>query len=342
VNENLEHLHPGLVVRVDRSAAVVETAGADGEPAGLVRATWGGPVLAAVAGSAEAAPVTGDRVGLRYWPDGRITVDAVAARRSLLTRADAAGRSHRQVLAANVDTVAVVEGLVPDPRPRRISRLLALARAAGARPVVLLTKADLAPDAADWAADLRRTSGCPVLVVSAVSGAGLAEVRELLAGGRVLALLGASGAGKSSLLNALSGAEVARVAALRQDGKGRHTTVTRELHRVAGGFVVDGPGLRGVGITGGAGLDLTFADVVGRAAGCRFGDCGHGGEPGCAVRAAVDAGELDPERLEAWRQLVAEGHRQSVRRDVRLRAEEKRRRRVTHRAARRGDHESRA
>jgi ribosome biogenesis GTPase len=129
-----------------------------------------------------------------------------------------------------------------------------------------------------------------------------------------MALLGASGAGKSSLVNALAGDPVMRVQELRKVGKGRHTTVTRELHRVAGGYVIDGPGLRGVGITGGQGLDLTFADVLGFAEGCRFSDCGHESEPGCAVLAAVDAGELDVDRIDAWRQLVAEGYRQELRR----------------------------
>jgi ribosome biogenesis GTPase / thiamine phosphate phosphatase len=325
-------LRPGVVIRVDRATAVVEDPDGAGEP---VRASWGGPLLTAIAEDEEAAPTTGDRVGLRFWPDERITVDAVAPRRTLLTRADADGGSRRQVLAANVDTVAVVEGLMPDPDLRRISRLLTLAWASGAEPVVLLTKSDLAPDGPQLAAQLRVSSSCPVIEVSVVSGAGIAQVRELLAGERVLALLGASGAGKSSLVNALAGNELMRVQELRKDGKGRHTTVTRELHRVAGGYVIDGPGLRGVGLTGAEGLDLTFADVVELALGCRFTDCGHQGEPGCAVLAAVAAGELDQDRLEAWRQLVAEGFRQEVRRDARLRAQERRKSKVVHKAARR-------
>jgi len=320
------------VVRVDRATAVVEDPDGAAEP---VRATWGGPLLAAIAEDPEAAPTTGDHVGLRFWPDERITVDAVLPRRTLLTRADADGGSKRQVLAANVDTVAVVEGLVPDPDLRRISRLLTLAWASGAEPVVLLTKTDLAPDGPELAAQLQVSSACPVIEVSVVTGAGVAQVRELLAGERVMALLGASGAGKSSLVNALAGDPVMRVQELRKDGKGRHTTVTRELHRVAGGYVIDGPGLRGVGITGGQGLDLTFADVLGFADGCRFSDCGHESEPGCAVLAAVDAGELEADRIDAWRQLVAEGYRQELRRDARLRAEERRKRTVFHKAARR-------
>lgn len=322
---------PGLVVRVDRATAVVEPPDGGGVP---VRATWGPQVLAAIAEDPESAPTTGDRVTVRHWPDGRITLESVAPRHSLLTRADADGGSRRQLLAANVDTVAVVEGLMPDPDVRRIARLLALAWSSGAQPVVLLTKADLAPDSGETAARLRTSNACEVHEVSVVTGAGLEAVRELLAGGRVLALLGASGAGKSSLVNALAQGPVMRVQELRRDGKGRHTTVTRELHRVAGGQIIDGPGLRGVGLTGAAGLDLTFSDVLGLAEDCRFTDCAHVTEPGCAVLAAVGEGELELDRLDAWRQLVAEGRRQELRRDARLRAEEKRKLKVVHRAAR--------
>lgn len=320
-----------MVVRVDRAVALVEDPSGAAEP---VRASWGADLLAAIADDPEAAPTTGDRVQLRLWPDERITVEAVRPRRTLLARADADGGSKRQLLAANADVVAVVEGLMPDPDLRRIDRLLTVAWASGAAPVVLLTKTDLAPDGPELAAQLARSCGCPVIEVSVVTGAGIAQVREFLADEQVMVLLGASGAGKSSLLNALAGAPVMRVQQLRQDGKGRHTTVTRELHRVAGGYVIDGPGLRGVGLAGAAGLELTFADVLSFADGCRFADCGHDGEPGCAVLAAVDSGALELDRLEAWRQLVAEGRRQELRRDARLQAEERRKRRVFHKATR--------
>src|SRR3954470_15628589 len=133
---NSSGLRPGIVVRVDRATAIVESPDGTGDP---VRATWGGPVLVAIGENAEASPITGDHVGVHAWPDGRITVDAVAPRRTLLTRAQIAGTSRRQVLAANVDTVAVVEPLTPDPDLRRISRLLTLAWASGADPMVVLT-----------------------------------------------------------------------------------------------------------------------------------------------------------------------------------------------------------
>jgi ribosome biogenesis GTPase len=328
------HDGDGVVLRVDRGAALVEVR--RGDAVEHVRMTWGGAILAAAAADPEAVPCTGDVVTWRHWPDGRTTLERVHARRTLLTRAEASGTSSRQPLAANVDVVAVVEGLVPDPDERRISRLLSLAWASGAAPVVLLTKADLAPDAADFAEQIAAGAHCPVLPVSVVTGEGLDAVRALVADGRVMALVGASGVGKSSLVNALSGHDLMRVRELRGDGKGRHTTVTRELHRVAGGgAVVDSPGLRSVGLADAAGVDLAFADVVELAGGCRFADCGHDAEPGCAVQAAVASGALPLVRLEDWRKLVAEGRRQELRRDARLWAEQNRRLRSQTRALRR-------
>ncbi|GAB6903839.1 ribosome small subunit-dependent GTPase A [Kineosporia succinea] len=317
------------------TVVLADHSGLSDQPGGVVRAGWGGGLLGAVHDDPDAAPTTGDRVRLRFWPDARVTVEAVEPRRTLLTRADADGSARRQTLAANVDVVAVVEGLVPDPDRNRIARLLTLAWASGAQPVVILTKADREPEAARIATELEAVSACPVHAVSSTDGTGLDEVRALFAGGRTVALLGASGVGKSSLVNALSGENVMHVSALRRDGKGRHTTVTRELHAVAGGWVVDGPGLRSVGINSGLGLQETFADVTELAASCRFSDCTHAVEPGCAVIAAIGNGELDPDRLDSFRALVAEGFRQEARRDVRLRHEELRRRKVTHKALRR-------
>jgi ribosome biogenesis GTPase len=324
-----DDLRPGVVVRVDRGIATVEL------PDATVRAGWGGALLGRVHDDPDAAPTTGDRVRLRFWPDQRITVECVDPRRTLLARADADGSARRQALAANVDVVAVVEGLVPDPDHDRIARLLALAWASGAQPVVVLTKADLEPEAARIAAELQSAGGCPVLHVSAASGEGLAQVRALFAGGRTVALLGPSGAGKSSLVNALSEKGVMLVNALRKDGKGRHTTVTRELHPVAGGYVIDGPGLRSVGINSAVGLEETFADVSALAAACRFADCGHAVEPGCAVISAIENGDLLIDRLDSYRQLVAEGFRQELRGDARLRQEAVRRRKVMHKTLRR-------
>jgi ribosome biogenesis GTPase len=342
--DGLQH---GVVVRVDRGAAVVESAGA------TVRAGWGGALLAALSRDPEGWPCAGDRVAWRSWPDGRTTVEAVLPRRTLLRRSDASRGSRLQPLAANVDRVAVVEALLPDPDPVRVQRLLALAWASGAEPLLVLTKGDLVPEAdrsaseliADLTGDLTRdlsldqavdrtgglaaAVGCPVLVVSSATGAGLDRLAAMLAG-RTTALLGASGVGKSSLLNALAGTggELMRVRALRADGRGRHTTVTRELHHVAGGAVIDGPGLRSVSLGDAEGLDRTFQDLVDLAAGCRFADCGHLAEPGCELQAGIERGDLDRRRLDAWLALQAEAGREQSRRERRLRVERARAERV--------------
>jgi ribosome biogenesis GTPase len=312
---------PARVVRTDRGACDLL------DDAGPHRATWGADVLAAVAQDPRAVPSTGDWAVVQPWPDGRSTVEAVLPRRTCVVRAQVGGSSSGQVLAANVDVVAVVEGLVPDPDLGRVERLLALAWESGAQPRLVLTKGDLAPDGEELAADigLEVAAGCPVDVTAAHEGRGLDELHALLAGGATVALLGASGVGKSTLLNALVGATVMRTQTLGAVQKGRHTTVTRELHLAAGGgAVIDTPGLRSVGLAGGEGLEEVFADVEDLAAQCRFNDCQHDTEPGCAVLAAVDAGELAERRLASWRKLQREAAFQARRVDARLRQAEAR------------------
>jgi ribosome biogenesis GTPase len=309
---------------------------------GGIRATWGADVVAASAADPEAVPATGDWVVLADWPDDHATVETVLPRRASVRRAQVArGSSYAQVLAANVDVVAVVEGLVPDPDAGRLERLLALAWSSGAEPVVVLTKADLVPDPAGSAAEVADLApGCPVLPVATPTGEGLAALRALLDGegpGRTLALVGASGVGKSTLLNALLGDHAMRTRTLRADGKGRHTTVTRELHRVpGGGAVIDTPGLRSVGLVGAEPLDDVFAEVEALAGRCRFADCAHAVEPGCAVLAAVEAGELPERRLASYRKLRREAEYRASRTDARVRAERARRWRQVHLQARAG------
>ena len=317
-----EHGVPGRVARVDRGLCSVLT------EAGVVRASYGGELLDTVAADPALAPCTGDWGVVRHWPDGPTTLEAVLSRHTSVTRATAVGTSVGQVLAANVDVVAVVAALHPEPNLARIERLLAMAWESGARPLVTLTKADLVGDADLVAEDVRRVApGAAVVCCSTVTGAGIDVVRRAMGPQGTLALLGASGHGKSSLTNALVGAEVLTVRAIRADGKGRHTSVRRELLPLpGGGCVIDTPGLRGVGLHGvdsqraDSGLAATFPDVVRLAAACRFTDCTHQHEPGCAVQQAVESGELDVRRLESWVKLQREADWMATRSDARLRA----------------------
>lgn len=326
-------LDPARVSRVDRGGCDVLG------PTGPGHVTLAGGVLAAAAQDPTAAPCVGDWVAVRTWPDERRTVEHVLARRTAFVRAAVApGTSQRQILAANVDVAVVVEPLLPEPDLGRIERFLALAWDSGAVPVVVLTKADLVRDGADLCADV--AAGAPGVAVHALScldPADVAAVRSLAGPGRTLALLGASGAGKSTLTNALAGAEVMATRSLRADGKGRHTTAHRELVVLpGGGLVIDTPGLRSVGLTPvEAGLDRVFGDVEELAAGCRFPDCAHDSEPGCAVQAAVDSGVLPARRLASWRKLQREVRWMGTRHDARLRAQERARWKRVHAEVRR-------
>jgi ribosome biogenesis GTPase / thiamine phosphate phosphatase len=295
---------PARVTRVDRGACcVLSTDGAS-------RATLGGSLLAIAGGDPLALPCAGDWVVLRTWGDRRTTVEAVLPRRTRIVRATSGGQSHGQLLAANADLAAVVEPMDPEPDAGRIERLLALAWASGAVPLVLLTKSDAVPRPDRVAAHVSDLApGAPVLAVSARTGAGMARLRQLIHPGRTIALLGRSGAGKSSLVNALAGTTVMVTQAIRRaDGRGRHTTTHRSLIPLPdGGLVLDTPGLRGVGLQeGAAGLDRAFAEIDGLAALCRFDDCRHEREPGCAVGAALATGELSARRLDSWRRLHRE------------------------------------
>ena len=226
---------PVRVVGVDRGA--VDLLGATG----AARATLGGDVLDAMAQDPAAAPCAGDWGALRTWPDGRTTLEAVLPRRTAFRRAVADRASYEQVLAANADDALVVASLAVEPDLSRLERLVALAWDSGAQPVVVLTKADLVTDAALIAEDVAAAApGVEVLVVSAVSGEGMTDLAARAAHGRTLALLGQSGVGKSTIVNALVGAEVLAVADVGVHGKGRHTTVRRELVPLPGGRAAAG------------------------------------------------------------------------------------------------------
>jgi ribosome biogenesis GTPase len=312
---------PGRVARVDRGVCTVLMTD------GPIRASLAGAVLAAASRDSERLPCAGDWVLVRTWPDDRVTIEAVLPRRTAIVRRTADKDSSGQVVAANLDVAAVVEPLHPAPDVGRVERLLALAWESGARPLVLFTKSDSVPDPAAVLADLARSApGVQMIAVSAQRGTGLDQVRPLVAHGRTLGLLGPSGAGKSTLVNTLAGAAVMGTREVREsDGKGRHMTTFRALIPIpGGGAVLDTPGMRQVGLLDGAhGLDQAFADVAEMVAACRFADCAHRSEPGCAVRAALEAGDLSPRRWESWQRLQREVAYETRRREARLAAIER-------------------
>lgn len=294
------------------------------------------------AGGPEDFPAVGDWVALEARLDeGRATIHAVLPRKSAFVRKAAGDTAHPQVLAANLDTVFLVAGLDGDFNPRRIERALVLAWESGAVPVVLLNKADLCADAdteARRAAVEAVAPGVPLHVVSGRRGDGMEALAPYLAPGRTVALLGSSGVGKSTIVNRLLGEERQRTAEVRErDQRGRHTTTHRELIVLPGGAVlVDTPGLREIQLWASEeeGLDRAFDDVARLATGCRFRDCRHRGEPGCAVLAAVEAGQLPEERLASHRKLEAELRHLAVKADLALQAEQKAKWRSVHKAQR--------
>jgi len=311
---------PGRVTRVDRGLCAVVTAG------GLVRASLGSTVLEAVATDKLATPCTGDWVVVRDWPDGPRTVEGVLARRTAVVRAESSRSSRGHLLATNVDFAGVVVGLHPDPNLPRLERLLSVAWQSGARPLVILTKADLVPDADLVRDDVRAIAPeIDVVVTSTTTGRGVDTLVDMMSGGSTLALIGASGHGKSSLTNALVGTETLATKRIRDDGKGRHTSVRRELVLLpTGGAVIDTPGLRGVGLhVSEGGMEAAFPDIALLAESCHFSDCAHVTEPGCAVRKAVEEGVIPVRRLESWRNLQREYAERDRRASVRLRHAER-------------------
>ncbi|WP_042383771.1 ribosome small subunit-dependent GTPase A [Streptacidiphilus melanogenes] len=310
-------LIPGRVARVDRGLCDVVT------PLGTIRAdtalvTPHDPVRIVCTGDWAAVAQGAAEIGHQ--------VRSLLPRRTAVIRSGASRRSEGQVLAANVDTVVIAVSLAVEPDLGRVERFLALAWESGAAPLLVLTKADLATDAELIREDMERIAPrVPVHVVSAAEGEGLDGLRAAIGAGTVL--VGQSGVGKSTLANALVGVDAMDVRAIGLDGKGRHTTTTRELLPLPGGrgVLIDTPGLRGVGVIDAAvGLHQVFADIEELAARCRFADCRHDGEPDCAVQQALDDGELSYRRLESHRKLQRENRRMAARTDARVRAEMRR------------------
>jgi ribosome biogenesis GTPase len=274
-------------------------------------------------------PTVGDWVVVGHAPGpGRTTVvGRVLERRTVFTRG-AAGRAARaQAVAANVDLVFVVCGLDADVNVRRIERYLARIWASGAQPLVILNKCDVCTAAGARVAEVAcHAVGVPVHAISALHADGLEAVRAHLSAGITVALVGSSGAGKSTLVNALLEEERMRTGAVRaSDGRGRHVTTCRQLVALpGGGLLLDTPGMRELELLDDEGVDTVFADIATLAGRCRFRDCRHDTEPGCAVKAAVASGTLDADRLEHCRRLEREARANELRHDTRRRRQAER------------------
>ena len=294
--------------------------------------------LASPGGSAG-HPAVGDWVALRAPSgEGRAIIHAILPRKSKFSRKTAGLRTEEQVVAANIDTIFLVSGLDGDFNPRRIERYLTAAWDSGAQPVVVLNKLDRCEDPETCLLEVEAVAmGVPVHRVSARTGEGCEELRAYLGRGKTVGLLGSSGVGKSTLSNRLLGREVQKTGDVREgDDRGRHTTTHRELFLVpGGGLLIDTPGLRELQLwEGDQGIESTFPDVEELAAGCRFADCRHQGEPGCAVEAAVANGAMPPERLESYHKLERELHHIHVRQDELARLQEKKKNKVVHKGQR--------
>ena len=314
-------LQPARVVAEDRGSYVVQTSG------GERRASVTGRFRFEAGNDPAAYPAVGDWVAVEAREEGA-SVHALLPRRTSVLRHAPGNRSVAQVVAANVDIVFVVASLNQDLNMRRLERYVSFAWESGAEPVVVLSKADLCDDLEGAIAAVESVAiGVSILTVSAVDGRGLDEVRARIVPGSTVAFVGSSGVGKSTLVNVLAGDELAAVAEIREDdARGRHTTSRRQLHRMPdGGLILDTPGMRELGLWNpDAGMERSFADIDALAATCRFSDCGHIGEPGCAVASAIADGDLDGSRFESWKKLEREARHLERRVDALGRAEERR------------------
>ena len=324
-------LIPGRIVVQQRGGYRIVT------PDGEVEARASGALMRETTETER--PAAGDWVAVEPRP-GETTalVRAVLPRRTAFIRKASGPRGGAQVVAANADVAFLVASLNADLNLRRLERYLATTYESGAEPVIVLTKADIAEDVDASVAEVEAIAfGAPVLAISSKTGQGLDAVAAHLPPGRTAVLLGSSGAGKSTLVNALAGEERMATREIREDdARGRHTTTHRELVLLpSGGLILDTPGMRELGLwNADEGVSATFEDVEALAAACRFSDCRHRSEPGCAVRAAIEAGELPPERLAAYEKLQAELAYEHRREDPRAAQENRKLWASRHKAAR--------
>lgn len=261
----------------------------------------------------ESFPVVGDYVLFTANESGDSLIDSICERTSLLRRPDQAKTGVMQYMVSNVDYCFIITSLNEDYSYNRIARYASVALDGGATPVVILTKSDLCNNPGRYLREVEEISeNVRAHAISAKYGIGLDELNEYMEPGKTICLMGSSGAGKSTLINALAGEEVMATSAIREsDSTGRHTTTHRQLIELSNGVsVIDTPGMREIGIADAeAGLDETFSDILELAAQCRFSDCKHETEPGCAIRAAIDRGDLSEERLMLFRNLKEENYR---------------------------------
>jgi ribosome biogenesis GTPase / thiamine phosphate phosphatase len=313
----------------DQYRLIADSGDLDAEPSG---ALWYN------AATRAAMPVVGDWVGARVVNAEQAIVEAVLPRRTLFARRAPGRREVQQPIAANIDLVFLVCGLDGDFNLRRLERYLTLAEESGAGAVVVLNKSDLCDDIAARTAETQSVAGsAPTVAVHTRSAEGIDPLRPYLADGRTVALLGSSGVGKSSLVNCLLGEERLRTAEVREsDSRGRHTTTHRELIPLdGGGALIDTPGMRELQLWAGEdAVDRAFDEIAALAAGCRYRDCAHSSERGCAVQAALSDGALAPERWESYRKLRGEAQRHDALADPLLALERKRKWKNMHKAAR--------
>jgi ribosome biogenesis GTPase len=273
-------------------------------------------------------PAVGDWVALEYSAEAQATtIRVVLKRKTKFSRAAAGIEVKEQIVAANVDTVFLMQSLNRDFNMRRLERYLIAAWESGAMPVIVLTKADCCNDVADKMSIVYNTApGVEVHVISCITGEGIEEIRKYFLQGKTVALLGSSGVGKSTLLNTLAGKELLKTQEIREDdSRGRHTTTHRELLLLPeGGLILDTPGMRSLSLwEADAGMELLFGDVEELTKLCRFHDCKHQNEPGCTIREALGTGKLELKRWESWLKLQKELAHLEAKKEGKLRLQEK-------------------